>query len=306
MSHATAQLQHQSHGSPRRRETRQGRRSEENAALGTNPPQPGRLGNASGLYLHCRLDGQACRALVDTGATISLVQPGVLHNTGGPQLSGAWTPTTPLTSVTGAKMAMRGKKEVKVTPSNPARRARHLATTARPASKLLQLATAPKPPSLTAVPQTDHSLAHHHQPATQQLPAQPKPALPAETTAAVHALWQRSSSGLDHQQRQQLKSLLDGNADLFAVRDEDCTQTELVQHTINTDTAQPIRLRPHRMSPAKQLAADEKVKEMAAAGVIEPSDSPWAAPAVLVQKKSGEWRFCVHYRRLNSATTKDS
>ncbi|KAJ8351980.1 hypothetical protein SKAU_G00234560 [Synaphobranchus kaupii] len=267
-------------------------------------PRVGWLGKASGLYLHCRLDGQACQALVDTGATISLVRPGVLHNIGGPQLPGAWMPTaTPLTSVTGAKMAMRGKKEVKVTPSNPARRARHLATTARPASKLLQLATAPKPLSLTTVPQPDHSLAHHHQPATQQPPAQPKPALPAETTAAVHALWQRSSSGLDHQQRQQLKSLLDGNADLFAVRDEDCTQTELVQHTINADTAQPIRLRPHRMSPAKRLVAEKKVKEMAAAGVIEPSDSPWAAPAVLVQKK---WRFCVDYRRLNSATTKDS
>ncbi|KAJ8349608.1 hypothetical protein SKAU_G00247380 [Synaphobranchus kaupii] len=238
-------------------------------------PRVGRLGKASGLYLHCQLDGQACRALVDTGATISLVRPGVLHNIGGPQLPGAWTPTaTPLTSVTGAKMAMRGKKEVKVTPSitlgtetvalkscptrKPARRARHLATTARPASKLLQLATAPKPPSLTTVPQPDHSLAHHHQPATQQPPAQPKPALPAETAAAVHALWQRSSSGLDHQQRQQLKSLLDGNADLFAVRDEDCTQTELVQHTINTDTTQPIRLRPHRMSPAKRLVAEEK------------------------------------------------
>ncbi|KAJ8356790.1 hypothetical protein SKAU_G00195840 [Synaphobranchus kaupii] len=317
-------------------------------------PRVGRLGKASGLYLHCRLDRQACRALVDTGATISLVRPGVLHNTGGPQLPRVWTPTaTPLTSVTGAKIAMRGKKEVKVTVSGQvsshefwladiadsciigldllkrwgayvdvsrasitlgtetvalqsgptqrsARRASHLATTARPASKLLQLATAPKPPSLTTVPQPDHSLAHHHQPATQQPPAQPKPALPAETTAAVHTLWQRSSSGLDHQQRQQLKSLLDGNTDLFAVRDEDCTQTELVQHIINTDTAQPIRLRPHRMSPAKRLVAEEKVKEMAAAGVIEPSDSPW------VQKKSGEWRFCVDYRRLNSATTKDS
>ncbi|KAJ8346737.1 hypothetical protein SKAU_G00281380 [Synaphobranchus kaupii] len=118
ISHATAQLQHQSHGSPSRWETRQGRRSEENAAPGTNPPKPGRLGKASGLYLHCWLDGQACRALVDTGATISLVRPGVLHNTGGPQLPGAWMPTaTPLTSVTGAKMAMRGKKEVKVTVS---------------------------------------------------------------------------------------------------------------------------------------------------------------------------------------------
>ncbi|KAJ8375757.1 hypothetical protein SKAU_G00063370 [Synaphobranchus kaupii] len=81
-------------------------------------PRVGWLGKASGLYLHCRLDGQACRALVDTGATISFVRPGVLHNTGGPQLPGAWTPTaTPLTSVTGANMAMRGKKEVKVTVS---------------------------------------------------------------------------------------------------------------------------------------------------------------------------------------------
>ncbi|KAJ8333957.1 hypothetical protein SKAU_G00412760 [Synaphobranchus kaupii] len=290
-----------------------------------------------------------------TRATISLVWPGVLHNTGGPQLPGACTPTaTPLTSVTGAKMAMRGKKEVKVTVSGqevshefwladiadsciigldllkrwgacvdvsrasitlgtetvalqsgptrkPARRARHLATTARPASKLLQLATAPKPPSLTTVPQPDHSLADH-QPATQQPPAQPKPALPAKTTAAVHALWQRSSSGLDHQQRQQLKSLLDGNADLFAVRDEDCTQTELVQHTINTEPAQPIRLRPHRMSPTKRLVAEEKVKEMAAAGGIEPSDSP-CGPG---PEEEREWRFCVDYRRLNSATTKDS
>ncbi|KAJ8381149.1 hypothetical protein SKAU_G00019270 [Synaphobranchus kaupii] len=223
-------------------------------------PRVGRLGKASGLYLHCWLDGQACRALVDTGATISLVRPGVLHNTGGPQLPGAWTPTaTPLTSVTGAKMAMRGKKEVKVTGQHHPRHG-DCSPTIRPdtktaptstppshtTSKLLQLATAPKPPSLTTVPQPDHSLAHHHQ------PAQPKPALPAETTAAVHALWQRSSSGLDHQQHQQLKSLLDRNAvDLFAVRDEDCIQTELVQHTINTDTAQPIRLRPHRMSPAK-------------------------------------------------------
>ncbi|KAJ8348028.1 hypothetical protein SKAU_G00266170 [Synaphobranchus kaupii] len=63
------------------------------AAEHKSHPRVGRLGKASGLYLHCWLDGQACRALVDTGATISLVRPGVLHNTGGPQLPGAWTPT---------------------------------------------------------------------------------------------------------------------------------------------------------------------------------------------------------------------
>ncbi|KAJ8364253.1 hypothetical protein SKAU_G00130840 [Synaphobranchus kaupii] len=220
-------------------------------------PRVGRLGKASGLYLHCRLDGQACRALVDTGATISLVRPGVLHNTGGPQLPGAWTPNaTPLTSVTGAKMVMRGKKEVKVTVSG--QEVSHefwLADIAD--SCIIGLDLLKRWGACVDVSRANINLGTET-PAKQQPPAQPKPALPAETTAAVHALWQRSSSGLDHQQRQQLKSLLDANTDLFAVRDEDCTQTKLVQHTLNTDTAQPIHLWPHRMSPAKRLVAEEK------------------------------------------------
>ena len=47
------------------------------------------------------------------------------------------------------------------------------------------------------------------------------------------------------------------------------------------------------------------IREMAEAGVIEPSNSPWAAPALLVKKKDDTSRFCVDYCHLNDVTRKD-
>ena len=38
--------------------------------------------------------------------------------------------------------------------------------------------------------------------------------------------------------------------------------------------------------------------------LFKPSKSPWASPIVLV-RKDGSLRFCIHYRSLNSVTTQD-
>ncbi|KAK2905711.1 hypothetical protein Q8A73_009654 [Channa argus] len=76
-------------------------------------------------------------------------------------------------------------------------------------------------------------------------------------------------------------------------------------HHIDTSDAPPIRLRPHRLPLVKRQAAQELIESMVANDLIEPSDSPWAAPMVMVRKKTGKWRPSVDYRRLNPVTRKD-
>ena len=51
---------------------------------------------------------------------------------------------------------------------------------------------------------------------------------------------------------------------------------------------------------------EEYVAEMLTGGQIEPSDSPWSAPVVLVKKKDGGTWFCVDYRCLNNVSVKDA
>lgn len=79
----------------------------------------------------------------------------------------------------------------------------------------------------------------------------------------------------------------------------------LIKHSIKTGDHPPIRQQAYRASPDKKVEIDRQVEALLEDGMMDGSCSPRASPVVLVKKKSGEWKFCIDYRCLNSITVKD-
>ena len=101
------------------------------------------------------------------------------------------------------------------------------------------------------------------------------------TTKARHLqdLVEQTCRDLDPTQRHRLATILSEYSEIFPVPGAPLTgHTDAVEHDINMGDRPPIRCAPRRMS-------EECVAEMLAGGQIEPSDSPWSSPVVLVTKK---------------------
>ncbi|GFW23192.1 retrovirus-related Pol polyprotein from transposon 297 [Trichonephila clavipes] len=112
------------------------------------------------------------------------------------------------------------------------------------------------------------------------------------------------SPELSDEQRNKLSELLRKFSGLFTKTDKSTAAKTNVKHRIFTGDHAPINQRAYRVSPTERRIIHEEVQKMLAEGIVQPSESPWSSPIVLVRKKDGSWRFCVDYRKLNSVTKK--
>ena len=67
----------------------------------------------------------------------------------------------------------------------------------------------------------------------------------------------------------------------------------------------PPNIRPYRYPYAQKSEIERMIAKMLEAGIIQPSQSSFSTPVVLVYKKEGSWRMCPDYRELNKLTIKD-
>lgn len=92
--------------------------------------------------------------------------------------------------------------------------------------------------------------------------------------------------------------LLEEYQDVFAQNEFDLVSFTDIEHSIDTGFAPPIKQRIRR-TPLDFVQEEENhLQTMLEAGIIEPSNSEWASPPVLVRKKDGKVRWYIDYRRM--------
>jgi len=120
----------------------------------------------------------------------------------------------------------------------------------------------------------------------------------------LEELYEKCTTHLDPRAKEEVLDLLINYQDVFSRGEFDIGRTPWVKHSIDTQGAQPIRQPLRRSSPTQRAEVERQVSELLDRGLIEPSDSPWASPVVLVSKKDGSKRLCLDYRKLNEVSVK--
>ena len=104
---------------------------------------------------------------------------------------------------------------------------------------------------------------------------------------------------LTQSQQQDLKELFSEYEQLFS---DVPSRTDTIIHDVDVGDAQPIKQHPYRLNPQKEEYLKNEVQYLLDNDFIEPSQSNWSSPCLLVPKPDQSYRMCTDFRKLNSVT----
>jgi hypothetical protein len=94
----------------------------------------------------------------------------------------------------------------------------------------------------------------------------------------------------------------------YAVNYKEMGKIKDTYHHVKLTTDKPIQA-PYmfRSRKPQDIALEkENAEKLLEANIIEPSDSAYNAPVILIKKKDGSIRFCIDYREINKYTVRDA
>ena len=110
-------------------------------------------------------------------------------------------------------------------------------------------------------------------------------------------------SHLNESQCSDIKALIQEYQSLFP---DVPSRTDRIAHDVEINDALPIKQHPYRLNPTKQRYLEAEIDYLLENDFIEPSQSNWSSPCLLVPKPDGTYRMCTDYRKLNNVTKADT
>ncbi|GES77334.1 transposon Ty3-I Gag-Pol polyprotein [Rhizophagus clarus] len=112
---------------------------------------------------------------------------------------------------------------------------------------------------------------------------------------------------MSNERKGQIRNLLRKYENIFEYDGEKLEKVSSIKHKIRTKVDQePILQKRYKKTKKKGKFIKKKIEQLLKMEKIRKSWSPWALPVILAGKKSGNYRFCIDYRKLNAVTKNDA
>ncbi|GET52813.1 retroviral-like aspartic protease 1 [Rhizophagus irregularis DAOM 181602=DAOM 197198] len=127
-------------------------------------------------------------------------------------------------------------------------------------------------------------------------------------TLKMHKDWtdEIKYKDLEKLQEKELKDLVKEYEDICIYGDKKISKTNIVKCNIRLKDKTPINQKAYRESIENREIIKKEIDKMLKEEIIQESCSPWSSPIVIVNKKTGDKRFCIDFRKINQMTITDA